>query len=136
MTDSAQPPPLIDRAKAVRPGEALDLDTLQPWLVAHGQPATPPEVSQYSGGASNWTYCLTYPEHEIILRCAPAGRKAKGAHDMLREHQLQAALAPVFPYVPQMLGACDDPAVVGSDFYIMQKITGIIPRATYPEAWS
>ena len=68
----------------------------------------------------------------MILRRAPAGRKAKGAHDMAREYRLQKALAEVFPFVPQMLGVCQDDAVIGSDFYIMQKLNGIIPRANLP----
>ena len=38
---------------------------------------------------------------------APAERgKAAGAHDMGREHDIQAALAPVFPYVARMVGSC------------------------------
>ncbi len=123
-----------DRARSVRSGEELPLDSLQPWLQAQlDLPHTAPEVTQYSGGASNWTYCLRYAECEVILRRAPAGRKAKGAHDMAREYRLQKALAEVFPFVPQMLGVCQDDAVIGSDFYIMQKLNGIIPRANLPK---
>jgi len=42
---------------------------------------------------------------------------------------VQAALAPVFPYVPEMLAFCDDLAVIVCDFYVMQRIPGLIPRA-------
>ena len=88
-----------DQAKAVRNGEELAMQALQPWLATtlNIEPNITPSVTQYSGGASNWTYCLTYPDREVILRRAPAGTKAKGAHDMGLESRLQLALKPVFP---------------------------------------
>ena len=68
---------------------------------------------QFSGGASNLTYLLRFPDLDLVLRRGPSGTKAKGAHDMGREHRIQAALAPVFPYVATMVAFCDDPAVLG-----------------------
>ena len=116
-----------------RPGEELDVAAVDAWL----KPRVPglegtPKVTQYSGGASNWTYRLEYPTHDLVLRRPPAGTKAKSAHDMRREHDVQKALAPVFPYVPGMVAFCDDPAVLGCDFYVMRRIPGIIPRANMP----
>lgn len=135
---------VIDRAGQVRTGEELDLRHLHPWLLKHIQPLQQcaasqlPLVTQYSGGASNWTYCLTYTLEnatscEVILRRAPAGTKAKGAHDMGREYRLQAALKPVYDYVPQMYGYCDDNSIIGTDFYVMEKLHGIIPRKNMPK---
>ncbi|MCH2191633.1 MAG: phosphotransferase family protein [Gammaproteobacteria bacterium] len=124
----------IDRAGDVRPGEELSLERLSPWI----QSKLPslvgrPEVTQYSGGASNWTYCLSYSGREVILRRAPAGTKAKGAHDMGREYSLQRALKPVFDYVPEMLAYSDDDALIGTEFYVMEKISGVIPRTNMPK---
>jgi aminoglycoside phosphotransferase (APT) family kinase protein len=51
---------------------------------------------------------------------------------MRREFEVQRALAPVFPYVPEMLAFCDDMAVLGCEFYVMRRIAGIIPRANLP----
>ena len=59
---------------------------------------------------------------------APVGAKAKSAHDMGREHDIQAALAPVFPYVATMVGLCRDESVIGSEFYVMERLEGTIPR--------
>ena len=56
-------------------------------------------MRQFSGGASNLTYLLRYPDRDLILRRRPTGTKAKGAHDMGREYRDPGALAPVFPYV-------------------------------------
>lgn len=123
----------VDAAGKVRVGEELDLSKLNPWLLKHIDGITGlPEVTQYSGGASNWTYCLSYPEKEMVLRRAPAGTKAKGAHDMGREHRLQAALKPVYPYVPSMLAHSDDDTLIGAEFYVMEKIDGVIPRTNLP----
>ena len=124
---------IIDTAGAVRPGEELPLDRLIPWMQAHVPGAIgTPQVTQYAGGASNWTYRLEYPHADLILRRGPAGTKAKGAHDMGREYRLQAALAPHFPYVPPMRGHCDDDSVIGAEFYVMDRLNGIIPRKNLP----
>lgn len=124
---------VIDVGGAVREGEELDLAAVDVWLKPHvdGLEGTA-DVTQYSGGASNWTYRLEYPSHDLILRRAPAGTKAKGAHDMGREYKVQSALKPVFPYVPQMHAFCEDESVIGTDFYVMDRLKGIIPRANMP----
>lgn len=123
----------LDSGHAVRPGEELNLDRLLPWLNDNiGGLSGTPQVTQYSGGVSNWTYCLTFDNHELILRRAPDGTKAKGAHDMQREHDLQRDLKPVFAQLPDVYGYCPDSALIGSDFYVMEKLVGIIPRRNMP----
>lgn len=124
---------ITDQPGQVRQGEELDLNPLSPWISEQLPHLTgTPQVQQYSGGASNWTYCLSFTEQDVILRRAPTGTKAKGAHDMGREYRLQKALKPVYPYVPDMLGFCSDPQLIGSEFYLMQRCEGIIPRRNLP----
>lgn len=126
-----------DTAGVVRTGEELDMSKLKPWLETHIDGlAGDPVVTQYAGGASNWTYCLGYQTREVILRRAPAGTKAKGAHDMGREYRLQSALKPVYSYVPQMLAHCEDDSIIGAEFYVMEKLTGLIPRKNLPKGIS
>ena len=126
----------VPGARAVREEDAFDVDAVAAWLRAHAEdPAdleVTPQVRQFSGGASNLTYLLRYPARDVILRRAPAGTKARGAHDMHREYVIQSALAPVFPYVAEMVGFCNDTSVLGSDFYVMDRIEGLIPRSTWP----
>lgn len=125
---------LIDSAGKVRPGEELDVLAVDAWLKDRLPDLQgTPEVTQYAGGASNWTYRLQYPSHDLILRRPPAGTKAQGAHDMVREFQVQQALRPVYPTVPGMIGLCQDESVIGSEFYVMQRIVGIVPRARLPQ---
>lgn len=124
---------VIDIAGAVREGEALDIQAVEQWLGTQGITLQGnAEVSQYSGGASNWTYRLKYENQDFILRRPPAGTKAKSAHDMAREYYVQKNLAAFYPVVPEMVVLCQDHSVIGCDFYLMQRIEGIIPRAKLP----
>ncbi|MFG1819083.1 phosphotransferase family protein [Kribbella sp. NPDC049174] len=117
-----------DGARAVREEDAFDVPVVDSWLRQQTElPAGLPEVKQFSGGASNLTYLLRYDGHDLILRRPPAGTKAKGAHDMAREYRIQASLKPVFPYVPEMVAHCKDTSVIGSEFYVMERIVGTIP---------
>ena len=52
---------------------------------------------------------------------------------MGREYRVMAALRPVYPYVPRMLAFCDDPEVLGDEFYVMERLEGIIPRQDLPD---
>jgi aminoglycoside phosphotransferase (APT) family kinase protein len=124
-------------AGAVRAEDAVDVERAARWLRDHaaGEEGLEgvPEVSQFHGGASNLTYLLRYPSgRELVLRRPPSGTKARGAHDMRREHDIQAALAPVFPPVARMVAYCGDEDVVGSEFYVMERLVGTILRRDVP----
>jgi aminoglycoside phosphotransferase (APT) family kinase protein len=120
-------------ATSVRPGEELDLVAVDRWLKERVPSLRgAPQVTQYAGGASNWTYRLAYEERDLVLRRPPAGTKAKSAHDMGREYRVQQALKPVYPVVPTMVAHCTDEAVIGCEFYVMERIRGVIPRARMP----
>jgi aminoglycoside phosphotransferase (APT) family kinase protein len=125
--------------RPVREEDAFDVGAVDTWLrtVAAASlgdvAAGPPQVRQFAGGASNLTYLLRYPQRDLILRRPPPGTKASSAHDMAREHRIQAALRPVFPRVPTMVALCTDHAVLGSDFYVMERVEGVVPRARMPE---
>ena len=128
-------------AGALREEDAFDVAAVAGWLAEHADERVRaelvgvPEVRQFSGGASNLTFLLRYPTRDLILRRPPRGTKARGAHDMGREHRIQRSLAPVFPYVAPMLGHCTDEAVIGAEFYVMERVDGWVPRADLsPEA--
>jgi aminoglycoside phosphotransferase (APT) family kinase protein len=127
----------VPGAREVREEDSFDVARVAEWLRTHA--ATPeglegePEVRQFTGGASNLTYLLRYPSgRDLIVRRAPQGTKARGAHDMRREYVIQSALAPVFDHVATMVAFCDDADVVGGDFYAMDRIPGVIPRSEWP----
>src|SRR6218665_2933672 len=124
---------LIDEALAVRSGEELDMAVVDAYLKQHipdlqGSPV----IKQFPGGASNLTYLLKYESRDLILRRPPFGKKAKGAHDMVREARIMQQLKPVYSVVPAVLALCEDAAVMGCDFYVMERIVGVIPRQNFP----
>ncbi|TFG38812.1 MAG: phosphotransferase family protein [Candidatus Aminicenantes bacterium] len=124
---------MIDAPRSVRPGEELDLDAVGEYLASiDAGLAGPLEVSQFRSGASNLTYLVKAGGSDLVLRRPPHGRKAKTAHDMGREVRMLGALAGAYPYVPRAIAHCEDPAVMGCDFYVMERIEGIILRKNLP----
>ena len=51
---------------------------------------------------------------------------------MRREHRIQTALRPHFAYVPRTMALCTDHGVIGGDFYVMERIEGVVPRRSMP----
>jgi aminoglycoside phosphotransferase (APT) family kinase protein len=122
-----------ENAVEVRADDAFDVGAVDAWLKERvaGLAGTP-RLRQFAGGASNLTYLLSYPARELVLRRPPAGTKAGSAHDMSREYRVQLALRPTFAEVPAVLALCQDPAVIGADFYVMDRVAGTVLRARLP----
>jgi aminoglycoside phosphotransferase (APT) family kinase protein len=127
--------PHLDGTRAVRSGEELDLPRLEAHLAAHLAGFTGPLViEQFPSGHSNLTYLLRAGERELVLRRPPFGTKVKTAHDMGREHRILGRLSRVYPKAPRPLLYCDDPAVIGASFYLMERVRGVILRGPQPQA--
>jgi aminoglycoside phosphotransferase (APT) family kinase protein len=126
---------LIDRAQEVRPGEELDLARLAPYLRQHlGEMAGASEivVRQFPSGHSNLTYLVQAGGSEYVIRRPPFGSKVKSAHDMGREYRILSKLHAVYPLAPEPLVFCEDESVMGANFYVMRRLTGIILRKQLP----
>jgi aminoglycoside phosphotransferase (APT) family kinase protein len=119
---------------AVREEDRFDVAAMHAWLRNFVDFDELPEVMQFRSGASNLTYLLKYPGRELVLRRPPVGMKAASAHDMKREFLIQSRLQPVYPLVPSMIALCDDHSVIGSDFYVMDRVVGDIFRRDIPES--
>ena len=123
----------VPGAGPVRAEDAFDVAALDAWLRTRTDLADgPPVVRQFVGGASNLTFLLRYPGRDLVLRRPPAGQKAAGSHDMHREFEIQRRLAPFFPAVAQMVGYEADGSVLGSPFYVMAHVPGLILRGDLP----
>lgn len=124
----------IDAPRDVRKGEELDIPRISAYLKAKLPDLVGNvTVKQFPSGYSNLTYLITYGEKELVLRRPPIGKKAKTAHDMNREYRILDALSDRFDYVPKAHVYCDDTEVIGSPFYVMERLKGIILRKQLPD---
>lgn len=123
----------IDTPKPIRAGEELDLARLETYL-KDAIPGLdgPLAVSQFPSGFSNLTYLLKVGDRELVLRRPPFGSTVKSAHDMGREFTVLSGLHPIYPVAPKPLALCDDLAVMGAQFYVMERIRGAIFRGEKP----
>ena len=112
----------------VRKGEELPAVKLKQFLQENhliGSIESELFVKQFTHGYSNLTYLLSIENKEYVLRKPPIGAIKRG-HDMSREFKVQSAVQKEFSKVPKMFAYTDDAAVLGSEFYIMEKVEGII----------
>ena len=119
----------VDQPRAVRKGEELDAAALEAYLRDHlplGEGAL--AVEQFGSGYSNLTYLLRIGGRELVLRRPPAGANVRGGHDMGREHRILKGLEGVYAKAPAALLYCEDAAVLGAPFYVMERVRGVILR--------
>ncbi len=103
----------------------LPLDRLASWLSEHVPDIQPPiHLRKFSGGQSNPTYLLDAGGAEYVLRRKPFGELLPSAHAIEREYRIISALYPTGFPVPRPYGLCEDPAVVGAAFYVMEFSRG------------
>lgn len=119
---------------AVRAGEDLDWASVERVLRAHipGLSRKTLQVRQFPTGASNLTYLLKVGEWEGVLRRPPLGPIAPKAHDMKRESGLLQKIHPVFPLAPRPYFFCDDLAIIGTPFYVMERRRGVVLNEAFP----
>ena len=120
---------------SIRPDEQLDSTSLEAYLRDRLPNADGPlRLAQFGGGHANLTYLLRFAGQEYVLRRPPLGPIAPGSHDMAREHRVMAALAPVFPLVPRSLLLCEDEAIIGAPFHVLERRHGNVIREHLPAA--
>ncbi|MFO7314748.1 phosphotransferase family protein [Rhodothermus marinus] len=95
----------------------------------------PLRVWQFTGGAANLTYLLDYGTHQYVFRRSPPGPLPRGGHDMRREYTVLARLWQAYPPAPRAFLFCDDPEIVGTPFFVMERRHGIVVRTELPEAF-
>lgn len=120
----------------VRAEERIDTLRLEPYLREHLDGADGPlSVRQFGGGHANLTYLIAFGEREWVLRRPPLGPVPPGAHDMRREHRVLSTLYRGYPLAPRSFLLCTDPAVIGADFFVMERRHGIGLRETIQAPW-
>jgi aminoglycoside phosphotransferase (APT) family kinase protein len=116
---------LTPETRPVAPQHAIDVAQLGDWLAANVAPlAGPLEVAQFKGGQSNPTYLLTTGAQRYVLRRKPPGKLLQSAHAVDREFKVIKALAGTGVPVARAYALCEDEAVIGTAFYVMEYVQG------------
>lgn len=101
------------------------------WLAAHlPGVAGAPDVEPIAGGQSNPTFFVTRGDQRMVLRKQPPN-VMPSAHAIDREYRIMGALADSGIPVPTMLAYCEDRDVLGTPFYVMERVEGRV----FGECW-
>ena len=108
----------------------IDADKVTAWFKDHAPGVEAPlSFDLITGGRSNLTFRVEDAAgHAWVLRRPPLGHVLATAHDMGREHRIQSALAATDVPVPGIVGLCQDEAVNGAPFYVMDFVDGAVLR--------
>lgn len=121
---------LADNFTGTRPvtaAHAFDVKALEAYMRAHVDGFSGAlEVEQFKGGQSNPTFRLRAADRHYVLRRKPPGQLLASAHAVDREYRVIRALADTDVPVAQAYALCEDPAVLGTAFYIMEYVAGRI----------
>ena len=81
-------------------------------------------IEQFEGGQSNPTFRLEAGGVRYVLRKQPPGELLPSAHQVDREYRVMKALESTDVPVPRMLCLCEDAAIIGTKFYVMEWVDG------------
>jgi aminoglycoside phosphotransferase (APT) family kinase protein len=105
----------------------IDETALGAYLEAHWPGFRGPvKAEKFAGGQSNPTFLITHAGGKAVLRKKPPGQLLKSAHAVDREYRVMKALGDTDVPVPKMYVLCEDEAVIGTAFYLMEWIDGRI----------
>jgi aminoglycoside phosphotransferase (APT) family kinase protein len=108
-------------------GDDLSLGRLERWMHDHVSGFRGPLAAErFEGGQSNPTYKLVAGTEAYVLRRKPLGHLLPSAHAVDREYRVMRALAHTAVPVPRVYALCEDDAIIGSAFYVMEFLDGRI----------
>jgi aminoglycoside phosphotransferase (APT) family kinase protein len=105
----------------------IDFAGLTPWFREHVAPVDELQAQIIGHGRSNLTYRLSSGEQSWVLRRPPLSHVQPTAHDMAREFRVLSAMVNTAVPAPRPIALCDNPAVNGAPFYIMEYVAGMVP---------
>ncbi|KPP81874.1 MAG: macrolide phosphotransferase [Rhodobacteraceae bacterium HLUCCO07] len=94
----------------------------------------PVRLTAIDGGQSNPTWFVTCNGRDLVLRKKPLGATLDSAHAIEREYRVISALQDSAVPVPRLVLFESDPDVIGTAFYLMERIDGTVSgRTDLPE---
>jgi aminoglycoside phosphotransferase (APT) family kinase protein len=111
--------------KPVEERHRIDGGRLEDFLKQHVDGFRGPlQVEQFKGGQSNPTYRITAGGERYALRKKPPGKLLPSAHAVDREFKVISALHKTGFPVAKPYVLCEDDAVIGTAFYVMDCVEG------------
>jgi len=101
-----------------------NLDALASWFTAKLPNETGLTIELISGGQSNPTWFVTFGSKRMVLRKKPDGPILPGAHAVEREYRVMRALSKTNVPVPKALWLEEDASILGTPFYVMERLEG------------
>ncbi len=116
---------LFSGTENVRDGYEFDVAGLERFMAENVAGfAGPVSVRQFKGGQSNPTYRIDTSAGSYTLRRKPPGKLLPSAHAVDREYTVISALHGTGVPVPETYALCEDEAVIGTPFYVMEFVEG------------
>jgi aminoglycoside phosphotransferase (APT) family kinase protein len=112
---------------------SFDPTALEAFLEEHLGSVETFDVAPGGEGKSNETCFVTWGDRDLVVRKPPAGATTDTAHDVLREYRVLSALQGTPVPVPETVLSSEDHSVVGSDFYVMERVFGDVIRGEEPD---
>lgn len=84
----------------------------------------PMRLERIGGGQSNPTFFVSFDNRALVLRKQPASAILPSAHAVDREYRIMQALAGTALPVPKMVLFHEGREVVGTPFYLMERLPG------------
>ena len=137
MTVAPAPDDIVATHAEAERNERVPLLVLEPlaaFLDEHGLGSGPLAVEPVGDGHSNVTYLVRREGREVVVRRPPRPPLPPSAHDVVREARLLRAIQGTAARVPEVLAVCDDEAVIGAPFYVMERIRGEVITKEVPAA--
>lgn len=109
---------------------------LQKWLNARMELSAEFHITPVRGGLSNDNFAIDCGSDRWLLRKAPALLAHHAAHNVLREFRILQALENSPVRAPKTVISCDDRNVIGTPFYIMERVDGVVLEGHLPELYA
>ena len=117
---------LFSGTKPVDESLAISKSNLQEWMNENIAQEEIISIEQFRGGQSNPTYKVSTNTNKYVLRRKPPGKLLPSAHAVDREYAVITALQDTNVPVPRSFGLCEDNEVVGTPFFMMEFLDGIV----------
>jgi aminoglycoside phosphotransferase (APT) family kinase protein len=114
----------------------VDEEALASYLEAELGSVGEYDVAHHQEGHSNETLFVSWGDRDLVIRRPPPGEIADTAHDVLREFRVIDALQDTDARVPGTVLASEDHEVMGSDFYVMERVEGDVLREAEAERFA